>query len=71
MRRLTASEYQELMDSMSKYEDDTLFSKPDTRAGFSAGFVYGLDYQQAKLDKLIAFIRGKITRSEIEDLLNA
>ena len=47
---------------------------------FSQGFVAGLEYQNqqriafneqtsAKLAKLIAFIKGEITRSEIEDLL--
>jgi len=38
-------------------------------ASFRSGFITGLSYNRAKLNKLIAFIRGEITRSEIEDIL--
>jgi hypothetical protein len=38
---------------------------------FNAGFVAGLSYNQAKLDKLISLIEiyGELTRNEIEELL--
>jgi len=57
----------------------------DFKQGFVAGLSYNqvkLDSErqeriefnkqtQAKLDKLIRFIKGKVTRSEIEDILDA
>ncbi len=36
---------------------------------FKYGFIAGLSYNQAKLDKLIAFINGNLKRFEIEDIL--
>jgi hypothetical protein len=37
--------------------------------GFDAGFVAGLRYNQAKIGKLVSFIKGEIPRSEIEEFL--
>jgi len=70
-KQLTDSEHQAFTQARLEYENDTLFSKPNTRAGFSAGFVAGLSHNQAKLDKLISFIKGEVTRGEIEEILNA
>lgn len=36
---------------------------------FEAGFVAGLSHNQAKLDKLIAFIKGEILYAEIEEIV--
>ena len=68
-KQLTDSEYQAFMQARSEYEESTLFSKPDTRAGFSTGFVRGLSYNQAKLTKLVRYIKGEIPYLEIYDLV--
>ena len=70
-KQLTDSEHKAFIQARYEYEESTLFSKPDTRAGFSAGFIAGLSYNQVKLDKLIVFIKAELTMgdSEIEEIL--
>lgn len=38
--------------------------------GFDYGFVFGLNYQQRKLDAYAAYVAGKITQKELEEVIN-
>lgn len=76
MRELTNDERDAMQAPLRKYlvKRDGLLPK-ETRA-FGAGFVAGIDYQQAKIDKLensvdalLAFVNGKITRGELEEII--
>ena len=83
-KQLTDSEREALTKAKIAYhKKDELFPS----VGFDAGFIAGLSYNQAKLDKLaqagiefniqttdkldklIRYIKGEITRSEVEELL--
>jgi len=73
MKQLTDSERQALEQARTDLFDGVTFDEFDknvlANAVFREAFKIGLSHNQAKLDKLTAFIRGEITRSEIEDLL--
>ena len=75
MAKLTDSEQQELNQARTDLFDGVNFDEFDkeiiANAVFRAAFKSGLSYNQAKLDKLISFIKGEIPRSEIEEIINA
>ncbi len=68
---VTDSEYQYRLDAIDKFidENDMVNMNIGQRKAFCAGFASALEYNQAKLDKLIRFIKGEIPRSEIEGIL--
>ena len=70
-KQLTDSEYQARLDAIDKFidENNTVNMNTGQRQVFSAGFVAGLSCNQAKLDKLISYIKGEIPRSEIEGII--
>lgn len=75
MRKLTDSELNtlalgrtELFNNLDKTESNYTLLLLNTT--YRNAFAAGLSYNQAKLDKLIAFIKGEITRSEIEEIIN-
>lgn len=69
MRKLTDSERQAMQVPLREFwiKRDGLLPK-ETRA-FEAGFVTALDHQQAKINTLLAFVNGKITRRELEEVI--
>jgi hypothetical protein len=67
MHKLTNIEQAKLL-AWQKYASKYVV-RPHHKSLFDDGFTAGLEYQQAKLDKLIAYIKGEVTRSEIEGLL--
>ena len=85
VKQLTDSEQEELKHSYREhlYDDPEVASYLPFEAGFVAGLSYNqakLDAErqeriafneqvEARLDRLIAFIKGEIPRSEIEEIL--
>lgn len=57
------------LEAWMRYQDSVKNRNAGNTIGERWAFDAGYEYQQAKLDKLIAFIKGEITRSEIEDIL--
>lgn len=68
MRELTDSESKAYRQVYNTFLEASITN--DTNR-FKAGFIAGIDYQQTKLNKLIAYIKGEVTRSEIEEILDA
>jgi len=68
-KQLTDGERESMEQARLEYVPYYTGYEIEEKQGFRGGFVAGLSHNQAKLDKLIAFIRGEITQSEIEDLL--
>ena len=69
MRQLSEQERQALGKAMRQaYETICDYSDDRFEMKFEAGFLAGLEYQQAKIDALQAFIAGEITRDELEEV---
>lgn len=69
MRRLTSDENEAMEIARGDFGRDGSPSGNAARYGYRVGFAAGIDYRQAEIEKLIAYIRGQITYSEIEGLL--
>ena len=74
MAKLTDSERNNMREIRSRtatiQKASGLFSISESRA-FDAGFIAGLSYNQTKLDKLVAYIKGTASYGEIEEIINA
>ena len=65
MRQLTEAERDALEDTWQGIKSHSSADRISMRVGFIAG----LDHAQAKIEALEAFIAGKITRYELEEVM--
>lgn len=71
MRQLTDDEYKVMDRDRSAFILDIDLEDIDPlsvfNGAYSGGFIAGLDFKQAQIDRLLAYIRGETPMSEIEN----